>query len=459
MTLIFIIVNDIGEKLNKSKFHQTSGLYEMLSVNQEIKLTEGQIEFEPKTLKIKGHAQVFMRFIPKLEINIEAIAFEFFEKLMAGEEVEINFPSIKLSVKLFIKKSSISQNYQITAIPYEEPLLIGSTGETKKVVFHILNFPEFYGTSDMIISGKDRIERSGHIILKANGWQIKIIAVRNLKSLFKSLKNEGGYVITHVGYIERMGNSSFPRDKCTKILDALHYFLSFCAGYFTGPILPVGFNESNESIWEEWYCGLKTPYKPVLSWLDTLHGQLLEKVFPGFLNQWQNKIWNESVETAIYWYLRSNTREGGTDGAIILAQTALELLAYTYFVEDKKIWSYVDFKGKSAADKIKLLLSSLDIPLDIPSYLRKLFKLGNKFNWNGPQAFSEVRNFLVHPGQKRKRLAKVKAPLPLIEVWKLGLWYIELVLLHLFEHTGVYAERLKDGHRLGDVVPVPWASE
>jgi len=62
--------------------------------------------------------------------------------------------------------------------------------------------------------------------------------------------------------------------------------------------------------------------------------QLLEAVFLGFIKKWKNKIWNEPIEVAIYWYLRSNTMEGGIDGAIILAQSALELLAYTFIVEE-----------------------------------------------------------------------------------------------------------------------------
>lgn len=426
--------------------------------NQEIKLAEGQIEFEPKTLKIKGDAKIFMRFLPKLDIIIEATAYEFFGNLLAEKEIEVNFPYIKLSTKLFIKRASISKNYKIIAIPHKEPLLIGSFGETTKVIFHVLNFPEFHGTSNKSVVEKNRIERRGQVILEAEGWKITITAVRNLKSLYKSLQSDGGYIITHVGCIERVDNSKFISNKSSEIIDALHYFLSFSAGFFTGPILPVSLNEKDERFYEEWYCGLKTPYKSVLSWFDISHGQLLGEVFPGFLKKWKNKIWNEPIEVAIYWYLRSNTMEGGTDGAIILAQSALELLAYTYIVEDKKIYSYEDFKSKSAAEKIKLLLSSLNIPLNIPLDLSNLINLGKKFNWDGPQAFSEVRNLLVHPGQKRKRLAKIKSSLPLAEVWKLGLWYIELVLLSFFGHTGVYAERFKNGQIVGDVSPVPWAS-
>ncbi len=429
----------------------------MPSINREIKLAEGQIVFEPKTLKIKGDAQIFMRFVPKLEINVEATSSEFFGKLVVGSEIEIYFPSIQLTTKLIIKRSSVGKNYRITAIPYKEPILIGVHNETVKVIFHILNFPEFYGKSDIRILEKSRIERRGQVILKAGGWQIRITAVRNLNHLFKSLKNEGGYVITHIGQMERLDKKSFKIEECQKILLALHYFLSFAAGYFTGPILPIGFNKNNEQIWKEWYTGLKTKYTGILSWFDVRHGELLEEVFHGFLKQWHKTIWNEPIETAIYWYLRSNTMEGGTDGAIILAQSALELLAYTYFVEDKQIWNYEAFKRKSASEKIKELSSSLNIPINIPSSLNSLFSTGQNFTWDGPQAFTEVRNFLVHPGQKRKRLAGLQ--LPLAEVWKLGLWYIELILLHLFGHAGFYAERIKDGQWVGDVSQVPWMNK
>jgi len=442
--------------MNESKFHQISDIYKMPNVNEEIKLYEGQIVLEPKTLKVEGNAEVLMRFIPKLEINVDAESSKFFKNLMVGNEIEIYFPSIQITSKFMIKKSSVGKAIRIVAIPHKEPILLGTPNKATKVIFHILNFPEFYGKTDATISEKSRFERRGHVILKADGWQIRIMAVRNFKALFKSLKNEGGYVITHIGEIENLKKNDFQKEECEKILLVLHYYLSFAGGYFTGPILPIGLNKDNKRIWEEWYTGVKTEYKPTLSWFDTRHGELLEEVFPGFFKQWHKVIWNEPIETAIYWYLRSNTLEGGTDGAIILAQSALELLAYTYCVEDKNIWTYEVFKNKSASEKIKELLTSLDIPINIPSSLSSLFSMGQNFTWTGPQAFTEIRNFLVHPGQKRKCLAGLE--LPLVEVWKLGLWYIELILLRLFEHTGVYAERLKNGRWEGDVSHVPWTN-
>ncbi len=95
--------------------------------------------------------------------------------------------------------------------------------------------------------------------------------------------------------------------------------------------------------------------------------------------------------------------------------------------------------------------------MDIPAKLSKLDKLAKEFNWDGPKAISEVRNYIVHPGKENKRLADRK--IPYYEILNLALWYLELALLHLFGHTGVYANRLQLGLYIGVVDLVPWAAK
>ena len=99
---------------------------------------------------------------------------------------------------------------------------------------------------------------------------------------------------------------------------------------------------------------------------------MLAQVFPGFVTLWMNNVWHKSVSDALYWYLGACDRRVGigVDTGLILAQTALELLAWTYCVRDGKMISETGFQRKlSAADKLRLLASSLDIPLAIPSSL------------------------------------------------------------------------------------------
>lgn len=126
-------------------------------------------------------------------------------------------------------------------------------------------------------------------------------------------------------------------------------------------------------------------------------------------------------------------------------------------VEDQKTLSSEGFGSLHADDQIRLLISSQNIELEVPANLKELHKLAKELNWDGPKSITEVRNFIIHSGKENKRLAKRK--IPYFDVLNLALSYIELVLLHLFGHKGIYANRLLRGRYVGDVVSVPWVAK
>jgi hypothetical protein len=102
----------------------------------------------------------------------------------------------------------------------------------------------------------------------------------------------------------------------------------------------------------------------------------------------------------------------------------------------------------SAADKLRLLASSLDIPPEIPSNLSALHARPGKKWLDGMDAITGIRNSLIHPSAHEQVL-----DFTYFEAWKLSLWYIDLVLLRLCRYSGKYANRLNQGW----VEPVPWA--
>jgi hypothetical protein len=109
-------------------------------------------------------------------------------------------------------------------------------------------------------------------------------------------------------------------------------------------------------------------------------------------------------------------------------------------------------RGLSAADKFRLLASSIGIPLELPKELKALHaKRGQKFS-DAMDALTSVRNALVHPDGTRD--------VPeggYFEAWKLSLWVIDLVLLRLCGYCGPYANRLRHGRWAGELETVPWA--
>jgi len=108
--------------------------------------------------------------------------------------------------------------------------------------------------------------------------------------------------------------------------------------------------------------------------------------------------------------------------------------------------------GLRAADKLCLLVTSLDLPLDIPPYLSALHaKRGEKWQ-DAMHAITDVRNTIVHP---RERLELPDCSY--FEAWNLSLWYLEMVLLRLCGHKGNYGNRLAMCRFVGTVESVPWA--
>jgi hypothetical protein len=149
---------------------------------------------------------------------------------------------------------------------------------------------------------------------------------------------------------------------------------------------------------------------------------------------------------------------GPLEASIILAQAGLELLAWTVLVEDGKIISQSGFNDLPASDKIRLLLSRCGIPLELPSELTALKALAKEYNWSdGPECLVGFRNAVVHPQAKNRQKVGKASSVAIFEIWSLGLWYLGLILLRLFDYTGLYLNRLKRDCYYSDAVePVPW---
>ena len=178
--------------------------------------------------------------------------------------------------------------------------------------------------------------------------------------------------------------------------------------------------------------------------------------FPGYMRKAADPVWAEPVRLALYWYVESNGDAGGVEGSIILTQAAFELLAHVLLVEVLKEIKADPFRKMEASKKIGRLLTHCGIPLEIPPSLAALRSWAT--DKDGPQAFTEIRNGLVHANPKKlEKLNQVSLD-GRRDAWQLGLWYLELVLLRLFDYTGTYANRLNPpDYRPPPVERVPWA--
>jgi hypothetical protein len=165
-------------------------------------------------------------------------------------------------------------------------------------------------------------------------------------------------------------------------------------------------------------------------------------------------VWGPMLRRAMRWYIAANKSEAGTEGSIVLAQTAHELLSWTRFVTVGKLSS--DFEKMHAEDKLRLMLGLLSVPLEVPASLRVLAAKTKGKNMDGPMAIVELRNSIVHPKKKRLGVDEVGEE-GVSEAYRLSLWYLDLTLLYLFGYEGKYSSRLSRPQVYGHLQDLPWA--
>ena len=100
-------------------------------------------------------------------------------------------------------------------------------------------------------------------------------------------------------------------------------------------------------------------------------------------------------------------------------------------------------------------LNEAEIPVMIPSELQKLKELANSMTFrHGPHTLGMMRKDLIH--------SQMKFETPRGDIYfqarELGLWYVELLLLRIFDYRGNHGNRLSQEWR-GEVELVPWAVE
>ncbi|MFN5753059.1 MAG: hypothetical protein ACK47G_11465 [Pseudanabaena sp.] len=281
-----------------------------------------------------------------------------------------------------------------------------------------------------------------------------------------TLRSNGGYAITHCGRLERIDGYDFHSQEAEKVLVALNYFLSFVAGTWVSPILPVGFSATGQRVWEKWLHYRTTTYNPKFSWFPEKDIEHISVAFAGFMKWWNDEDWQESFKFLIYYYVESNN--SGVEEGILMTQSACELLTWLVLVQERKVISDDGLDKLKAEDSLRLLFSWLQIPITMPPVpeksplvldaLQKMLKAeSNLLDCAG--CITAIRNRITHPKRKGKSRTILKySSEERAEAYILSKWYLELCLLRLFGYDGVYTNRLYKLSWEGYYDKVPWAS-
>ena len=355
-----------------------------------------------------------------------------------GAKPKLRLPSGP-EIEAFVMEVAIDKVCRSLLVPTQQPVTVRQTEEPlQSVQFNLINFPSL-----------DRGTRP--VLLHADPWCVEIKPVSHLSEIKRILKTESGHGVTHEGSIRRSDGKSFSVEEADKLLDGLRLFLSFARGGDCGVTLIAGRDENGQPAWEQWGTYSTYPWFGLSSWLDHRlnNNDALSTAFPGFWRKvgQTTGVPDHPVRVALYWYLRSN-ESNALQAGIILTQAALERLACQLLPNER-------YKTlNSAARKIRAVLQEKGIDTAIPQCCKELRMVRKTKGFcDGPEILSEIRNDLVH--------AKMRTNVCLdayLEARDLGQWYVELLLLRLFEYTGQYANRLAYKYE-GRFEPgiVPWA--
>ena len=226
-------------------------------------------------------------------------------------------------------------------------------------------------------------------------------------------------------------------------MELLRLFLSFARGANCGLTLVVGMNDKDQRVWETWSASRPSPWSGERSWFDHNHGMTLAELFPGFYRRLLEAPAHHPLTMALHWYLLSNETRS-LEGSIVLTQAALERLSQ----------ELVDARGdRKEGVWIADALNEAGIPVMVPSELQKLKELANSMTFrHGPHTLVMMRNNLIH--------SQMTFETPRGDIYfqarELGLWYVELLLLRIFDYRGNHGNRLSQEWP-GEVELVPWA--
>ena len=451
--------------------------------NQAIVLYQGNIKLSKETTEIEGLGTIEYRWTPYPSIKFK---FELLKEISGSvltlvssndRSVSITLSDLQITVDGYLEDYSIGgdQGNKLSGRT-TQPIVQEKTKDLVHVIFHVANFHKIVGNEVTLLkkaSGELKTN-SNRIIFEAEDWKITFDQLETPKDNIDRLKNERGFAITHVGKLEKLDGTAFSGDEANKFFVKFADFLSFVRGFRVPVLLFVGYDANNDRVWEYWNSSGGSSWQGVNSWCPTEEAVKLVKLLPGFLDWWQK--WDESERIALYWYLEANS-VSSIEQTIILTQVALELISWVVLVEKEKTISMNGFDKLPASDKLRILLSRFRIPLNLPPkisplspslaasfipkrhILQDLVNLASEKNnkWvDGLHAFTEMRNGLVHPKKNKREKIHNSSFKAKHEASDLGLWYLELIFLAMFDYQENYANRLIKPRQNGETELVPW---
>ena len=294
---------------------------------------------------------------------------------------------------------------------------------------------------------------TNRIKLENDEFIIKIDKNLNYKEQFHSLKYRGGYITLYSGEIVAKKKRDIDYSTISNLIPCLSKFLSFLNGRRTAPLFFQGIHDE-EVIWSSFTGYLVDQYKEVETWPQHHSIAGLNDLWQSFYDLWEaeNGKHKDFLNTAVHWYIEGNSNAGFVEGAIILAQTCLELIYNWLIIEKNKLLIGRDGESISAANKFRLLISQFRGSAEVPLALSTLKNLVDSNNdmIDGVDAFVQIRNAIIHSQEEKRKKLETWDNSAKYEALQFSLKIIELSLLYILGYKGKYFNRCSGAKWAGD---------
>lgn len=419
---------------------------QMNTANETISVYSGLFVMKYEKIEIIIQGNIQYKWNPSIGVVFEGVTTEFSDLIIKTIndieyfEIVVNGENYGVAI---ISNFNINNQISIKGV-FRHTVITGEKNiPISKIKFCVPNFREYIGISVKKNTKTNRSTLKNRLILENDKFKITIDKRFEYKKLYSSLTENGGYIITHSGeLISKKGALTFENSK--EILNCLNLFLSFLNGKRTSAILIHGIFD-NEKIWCDYSNYYVDRYDNLPSWINSHSIEYINELWQIFSGKWKDKNDKDVLITAIHWYLECNKSSGFVEGSLIMAQTALELLYNWYIIENKKLMIGKDSENINAANKIRLLLSQLNLNYSIPkklTYLDKFLKAEKLVD--APEAVVQIRNAIVHSQEeKRAKLNKIEN-MAKYEALQICIWYIEVALLKILDYKGDYTNRCSE---------------
>ncbi|WP_430965264.1 hypothetical protein [Spongiimicrobium sp. 2-473A-2-J] len=442
------------------------GNVKMDKANSKINIYSGVYTLKDDKNELKINGEIFFSWFPNSGTYFSGIPTEkgidTFDILNRINSFKIVINNLELGDG-FITNSTIqsfSGASKIQGILSQQAVFGDKSVSVEAINFCVPNLRSFHGTIVKKITKGKRYTGKNRLKLENEKYLISIDKAKNYNDLKSELKENGGYLILYNGLLKsKKGAISFEDSK--DIFHCLSSFLTFLNGRRVSALFATGTFEG-KNIWCDYTDYHVDIYKHCTSWPQSHSIIGSEAIWIKFNDLWKDKENRNFLTSVIHWYVEANNNSGFSEGAIIMAQTALELLYNWWIIENKKIIIGKDSENINASNKIRLLLSQLGIQCSVPAgfkYLQEFLDSEIQIV-DACDAVVQIRNAIVHSQEeKRKKLSSIHYRAK-YEALELCIWYIEMALLGILGYNDKYYNRTSNEFVKSEANElVPWSSK